>query len=269
MARIIEEDLTVSYKNNSETKQLVVSGLGDIHLDIVVSKLKNRFGANVELTKPKIAYRETIKKKVDVEGKHKKQSGGSGQYGHVKMRFSHGEAEGLTFTETVFGGSVPKQYFPAVEKGILDCMAKGVLAGYPMVHLAAELYDGSYHEVDSNEISFKLAAGIAYREGLPKAKPVLLEPIGNLSVTVPDDYVGDVMGDLNRRRGKVMGIEPASKPGYQVVLADVPKAEMSDYVISLRAATQGRGRFEYVIDRYDEVPGQIAQKVIAEAKNEA
>jgi elongation factor G len=138
-----------------------------------------------------------------------------------------------------------------------------------MVHLAAELYDGSYHEVDSNEISFKLAAGIAYREGLPKAKPVLLEPIGNLSVTVPDDYVGDVMGDLNRRRGKVMGIEPASKPGYQVVLADVPKAEMSDYVISLRAATQGRGRFEYVIDRYDEVPGQIAQKVIAEAKNEA
>ncbi len=268
IARLLEEDRTLKYHNSAATKQLILSGLGDMHLEVVSSKLESRFGTSIELKKPKISYRETIKGSSDVEGKHKKQSGGSGQYGHVKIRFSHGEAEGLTFTESVFGGSVPKQYFPAVEKGLLDCMTKGVLAGYPMVHLAAELYDGSYHDVDSNEISFKLAAGIAYREGLPKAKPVLLEPIGSLRVSVPDDYVGDVMGDLNRRRGKVMGIEPTEgKIGYQTVVAEVPKAEMADYVISLRAATQGRGRFDFTQDRYDEVPAQIAQKVIEESKN--
>ena len=268
MARILEEDLTIKYKNNSETKQLTVSGLGDIHLDIVVSKLKNRFGANVELTKPKIAYRETIKKKVDVEGKHKKQSGGSGQYGHVKITFSPGEDEGLTFTESVFGGAVPKNFFPAVEQGLKEAMQKGVLAGYPVVHLAANLYDGSYHDVDSNEISFKLAANIAYRDGLPQANPVLLEPLGELRVTVPDNYVGDVMGDLNKRRGRVMGIDPAEE-GTQVVLAEVPFSEMSDYVISLRAATQGRGRFDFEFIRYDEVPASITQKVVEEAKKDA
>ena len=270
ISRLLEEDRTISYENNAETKQLLLSGLGDMHLEVISSKLESRFGTSIELSKPKISYRETIKGRSDVEGKHKKQSGGSGQYGHVKIRFSHGEAEGLTFTENVFGGSVPKQYFPAVEKGLLDCMQKGVLAGYPVVNLAAELYDGSYHDVDSNEISFKLAAGLAYRDGLPKANPVLLEPIGSLRVSVPDDYVGDVMGDLNRRRGKVMGIEAdEAKAGYQVVLAEVPKAEMTDYVISLRAATQGRGRFEFTVDRYDEAPAQVAQKVIAEAKASA
>ncbi len=269
MSRLLEEDLSVKYVNNSETKQLTVSGLGDIHLDIIVSKLKNRFGANVELTKPKIAYRETIKKKVDVEGKHKKQSGGSGQYGHVKITFSHGEAEGLTFTESVFGGAVPKNFFPAVEQGLRDAMQKGVLAGYPMVHLAANLYDGSYHDVDSNEISFKLAANIAYRDGLPQANPVLLEPVGELKVYVPENYVGDVMGDLNKRRGRVMGIEPAADGSeMQTVLAEVPFSEMMDYVISLRAATQGRGRFDFEFIRYDEVPAAIAEKVIAEAKRE-
>ena len=267
MARLLEEDLTVKYVNNSETKQLTVSGLGDIHLDILVSKLKNRFGANVELTKPKIAYRETIKKKVDVEGKHKKQSGGSGQYGHVKITFSPGEAEGLTFTESVFGGAVPKNFFPAVEQGLRDAMQKGVLAGYPVVHLAANLYDGSYHDVDSNEISFKLAANIAYRDGLPQAQPVLLEPVGELKVHVPDNYVGDVMGDLNKRRGRVMGIEPCDD-GTQTVLAEVPFSEMTDYVISLRAATQGRGRFDFDFIRYDEVPASITEKVVAEAKKE-
>ena len=269
MARLLEEDLSIKYVNNSETKQLTISGLGDIHLDIVVSKLKNRFGANVELTKPKIAYRETIKKKVDVDGKHKKQSGGSGQYGHVKITFSHGEDEGLTFTESVFGGAVPKNFFPAVEQGIRDAMQKGVLAGYPVVHLAANLYDGSYHDVDSNEISFKLAANIAYRDGLPQANPVLLEPVGELKVYVPENYVGDVMGDLNKRRGRVMGIEPAEDgSSMQTVLAEVPFSEMMDYVISLRAATQGRGRFDFEFIRYDEVPASIAEKVIAEAKRE-
>ena len=267
MARILEEDMTVKYENNSETKQLTVSGLGDIHLDIVVNKLCNRFGANVELTKPKLAYRETIKKSVEVEGKHKKQSGGSGQYGHVKIKFSPGEAEGLTFTETVFGGAVPKNFFPAVEQGLRDCMAKGVLAGYPVVHLAANLYDGSYHDVDSNEISFKLAAAIAYREGLPKASPVILEPVGALKVYVPDNYVGDIMGDLPKRRGRVMGIETAGE-GVQVVLAEVPFAEMTDYVIALRASTQGRGRFDFDFIRYEEVPQNLTDKIIADAKND-
>ncbi len=267
IARILEEDLTIKYENNSETKQLTVSGLGDIHLDIVVSKLKNRFGANVELAKPKLAYRETIKKKVDVEGKHKKQSGGSGQYGHVKITFSPGTEEGLTFTESVFGGAVPKNYFPAVEAGLRECMQKGVLAGYPVVNLAANLYDGSYHDVDSNEISFKLAAGIAYREGLPQANPVLLEPVGSLKVYIPDNYVGDVMGDLNKRRGRVMGIDPAEE-GTQIVLAEVPFAEMTDYVIALRASTQGRGRFDFDFIRYDEVPQNLTAKIIEEAKKE-
>ena len=267
MARLVEEDLTVKYENNSETKQLTISGLGDIHLDVIVSKLKTRFGASVELTKPRLAYRETIKKSVDVEGKHKKQSGGSGQYGHVKIKFSHGEAEGLTFTESVFGGAVPKNFFPAVEQGLRECMQKGVLAGYPVVNLAAELYDGSYHDVDSNEISFKLAAGIAYREGLPKAQPVILEPVGSLVVKVPENYVGDVMGDLNKRRGRVMGIEPAEDgSGLQNVLAEVPFAEMTDYVIALRALTQGRGRFDFDFVRYDEVPASLTDKIIAEAK---
>jgi len=271
ISKLLEEDLTIKYENNPETKQLTVSGLGDIHLDIIVSKLKSRYGASVELTKPRLAYRETIKKKVDVEGKHKKQSGGSGQYGHVKITFSPGEAEGLTFTESVFGGAVPKNFFPAVEQGLRECMQKGVLAGYPVVNLAANLYDGSYHDVDSNEISFKLAAAIAYREGLPKAQPVILEPVGELKVRVPDNYVGDVMGDLNKRRGRVMGIEPSEDgSGTQTVLAEVPFAEMTDYVISLRAMTQGRGKFDFDFIRYDEVPAALTDKIIKEAKaNEA
>ena len=269
IARLLEEDPTLLYENNSETKQLTISGLGDIHLDIIVSKLKNRFGANVDLAKPKIAYRETIKKKVDVEGQHKKQSGGSGQYGHVKITFSPGTEEGLTFTESVFGGAVPKNFFPAVEQGLRDCMQKGVLAGYPVVNLAANLYDGSYHDVDSNEISFKLAAGIAYRDGRPQANPVLLEPVGELKVYIPESYVGDVMGDLNKRRGRVMGIEPAEDGSeMQTVLAEVPFAEMSDYVISLRAATQGRGRFDFDFIRYDEVPAAITEKVVQESKKD-
>lgn len=268
ISKLLEEDPTLRYENDPETKQLLLSGLGDMQLDVVVAKLKNRFGTSVDLAAPKVAYRETIKKTVDVEGKHKKQSGGSGQYGHVKIVFSPGEAEGLTFTESVFGGSVPRQYFPAVEKGLQEAMAHGVLAGYPVVHLAANLYDGSYHEVDSNEISFKLAATLAYKEGLPKADPVLLEPVGELRVYVPGDYVGDVMGDLNKRRGRVLSMEPyEKKTGYQTVVAEIPKSEMANYVIALRAMTQGRGSFDFKVVRYDEVPQTIAQKVIAEAKN--
>ncbi len=270
IARLLEEDKTLAYENNAETKQMTISGLGDMQLDVLVSKMKARYGTTVILETPKIAYRETIKGTSDVEGKHKKQSGGSGQYGHVKMRFSHGDAEGLTFTQSVVGGTVPKNFYPAVEKGLLEAMQKGVLAGYPVVNLAADLYDGSYHPVDSNEISFKLAARLAYKEGLPKAKPILLEPIGSLKVTVPDSLVGDVIGDLNKRRGRVLGMNPHErKTGYTVLEADVPKGEMTDYTISLRAMSQGRGSFEFTIDRYEEVPASVAQKIISEAKVEA
>ncbi len=266
ISRLLSEDFTVRFVNDSTTRQLVLYGLGDIHLDVVASKLKSRFNLNVTMGDLKFPYRETIKKSVDCEGKHKKQSGGSGQYGHVKITFSPGEGDGLTFTESVFGGEVPKNYFPAVEKGLLESMQQGVLAGYPMVGLAANLSGGSYHDVDSNEISFKLAAILAYKDGIPKAQPVLLEPVGELRCTVPDDYVGDVMGDVNKRRGRVLGIEPADgKPGYQTVLAEVPQPEMADYVITLRASTQGRGRFDFDFVRYEEVPANVAQKIIAAA----
>lgn len=268
IARLLEEDSTLAFRNDPETKQMLLSGLGDVHLEVAVAKLKNRYGISVKLDEPRIAYRETIRKKVDAEGKHKKQSGGSGQYGHVKITFSPGEEEGLTFTESVFGGAVPKNFFPAVQKGLEDCMAKGVLAGYPMVRLAANLFDGSYHDVDSNEISFKLAAALAYKDGIPKADPVLLEPVGELKVYVPDSYVGDVMGDLNRRRGRVMGIDTHGKEGYQTVLAEVPAAEMADYVVALRAMTQGRARFDYAVCRYEEVPPAVAKKIIEEANRE-
>ena len=269
MAKMLDEDKTIRFENNSETNQLCIYGLGDIHLDIVVNKLKSRYGVNVTLNEPKIAYRETIKKLVDCEGKHKKQSGGSGQYGHVKMRFSHGDDEGLTFIQTVVGGNVPKGYYPAVEKGLLEAMKKGVLAGYPVVHLKADLYDGSYHPVDSNEISFKLAAKLAYKNGLPNANPVLLEPVGKLVVSVPESMIGDVMGDLNKRRGRIaeIGVDP-QKTGYQTLKADVPKAEMVNYVINLRAMTQGRGSFEYEVTGYDEVPANISQKIIDDSKKE-
>ncbi len=270
IAKLLEEDRTLSFVNNAETKQLVISGIGDMHLDVVTSKLKSRYNVEVELSAPKIAYRETIKKKVQVEGKHKKQSGGHGQYGHVKIEFGPGEAEGLTFTESVVGGAVPKGYFPAVEKGLLEAMQKGVLAGYPVVNLAANLYDGSYHDVDSSEMAFKLAASLAYKEGLPKANPVLLEPVGALTVIIPDHQLGDVIGDVNKRRGRVMGMEASpDKKGYQVLEAEVPASEMVDYTIALRALSQGKGRFAFNFVRYEEVPAAVAQKIIDEAKKNA
>ena len=269
IARIREEDKTINFENNAETKQLLISGLGDIHLDVIVSKLKARYNVEVDLNKPKIAYRETIRKRIQAEGKHKKQSGGHGQYGHVRITFSPGEGDGLTFTESVVGGAVPKGYFPAVEKGLTDAMQKGVLAGYPMVGLAADLYDGSYHDVDSSEMAFKLAANLAYKE-LINASPVLLEPVGELNVTVPEAMVGDILGDLNKRRGRVLGMDAIhGKKGYQVVTAEVPQSEMADYTISIRAITQGKGKFTYKFVRYEDVPGSIAQKIIADANAEA
>ena len=269
IAKLLDEDRTLVYENNAETKQMTISGLGDIHQDVTVARLKSRYGTSVVLTEPRIAYRESIKGTADVEGKHKKQSGGSGQYGHVKIRFSRGEDEGLTFTSSVVGGTVPKNFYPAVEKGLQEAMERGVLAGYPVVNLCADLYDGSYHPVDSNEISFKLAARLAYKEGLPKAKPILLEPVGTLLVTVPDDMVGDVIGDVTKRRGRVLGMNPPEgKAGYTTLEADVPKAEMTDYVIALRASSQGRGRFDFTVKSYEEVPAAVAQKIIAEHKVE-
>ena len=268
IAKMLEEDRTLRYENNAETKQMLIYGLGDMHLAVLAAKLKNRFGVAVNFEAPKIAYRERITKPVDVEGKHKKQNGGSGQYGHVKIRFAPGTEEGLTFTVSVVGGTVPKNFYPAVEKGLQDAMTKGV-AGFPLVQLAADLYDGSYHDVDSDEISFKTAASLAYKKCLEQAAPVLLEPVGDLDITVPDSLVGDVMGDLNKRRGAVMGMDPAEgKKGYTTVHAVAPKAELAEYPIILRAMTQGRGSFEYNVTGYDTVPGNIAAKIVENYKKE-
>lgn len=266
IARLLEEDFTMGYENNAETKQQLISGQGDMHLAVLTAKLKSRFGVNVTLTAPRLAYREMITKKVSVEGKHKKQSGGSGQYGHVKIEFEPGEEEGLTFTESVFGGSVPKNYFPAVEKGLQEAMAKGAY-GFPMVRLKANLFDGSYHPVDSNEISFKLAANLAYKECLKQAAPVILEPVGDMDITVPDSLVGDIMGDINKRRGSVMGMDAAEKKGYTVIHVSVPKAEIMDYPIALRAMSQGRGSFEFNQTGYSTVQGPVAAKIIEDYKN--
>ena len=267
IAKMIEEDLSLKYENNAETKQMLIAGLGDMHLAVLAAKLKNRFGVSVNYDEPKIAYREKITKRADVEGKHKKQNGGSGQYGHVKIRFAPSESEGLEFTVSVVGGSVPKNFYPAVEKGLQDAMTKGV-AGFPMVGLAADLYDGSYHDVDSDEISFKTAASLAYKECLKLAAPVLLEPVGDLAICVPDSLVGDVMGDLNKRRGAVMGMDHAGKKGYTVVNAIAPKAEIADYPTALRAMTQGRGSFDFTVTGYDVVPANISTKIVENYKKE-
>jgi len=267
IARMLDEDLTLRYENNKETSQVLISGLGDTHLSVLASKLKSRFGVNVRLDTPKIAYRERITKTVDLQGKHKKQNGGSGQYGDVWIKFSPGEEEGLTFTVSVVGGAVPKNFYPAVEKGLQDAMAKGAY-GYPLVQLKADLHDGSYHDVDSDELSFRTAAQIAYKQCLEKAAPVLLEPIGDLDITVPESLVGTVMGDLNKRRGSVMGMDPSEKrEGYTVVHAIVPKAELVDYPIALRALTKGFGSFEYKVTGYEVVPGNLTAKIASVEKN--
>ena len=232
LTRLKDEDPTFTVVNDPETKQMVISGAGDIHIDVLCSKLKSKFGVEVELSDPKVAYRETIRKKVTlIEGNHKKQSGGHGQYGNVKMNFEPIPSDGFEFAEEVFGGSVPKNFFPAVEKGIREAMEHGVLAGFPMVGMKATLVDGKYHPVDSNELSFKMAARLAYKAGIPQASPVILEPVGSLKVYIPDSYMGDIIGDLNKRRGRVMGMNPA-EDGLQLVEAEVPMSEVADYAIT-------------------------------------
>jgi elongation factor G len=264
--RLNEEDPSFSVVNNSETHQIVVSGAGDIQIDVICAKLKSRFGVDVNLDTPRVPYREKIRKTVSKQGKFKKQTGGSGQYGDVWVRFEPtDESDEMIFAEEVFGGSVPRNYFPAVEKGLREACQHGVLAGYPVVNLKAVLYDGSYHPVDSSEIAFKTAAQLAYKAALPEASPVLLEPVGELKVTVPDSYMGDIMGDLNKRRGRVMGMDPV-EGGNQVITAEVPMAEMGSYAIELRAMTQSRGSFTFHFVRYEQCPAAAQEKAIAEAK---
>ena len=267
ISKLLEEDLTLRFENNAETRQMLIYGMGDMHLDVTVAKLKARYGVSVALEKQRIAYREAIKKKVSVEGKHKKQSGGHGQYGHVKIEFSPSDTEGLTFTESIFGGSVPKNFHPAVQKGLEEAMKKGVLAGFPMIGLKANLFDGSYHDVDSSEMAFKMAASLAYKEGMKQANPVIMEPIVSMRVYVPDAMVGDVLGDFNKRRGRVLGINPdETKHGSTIVEAEVPQAEVLEYTVALRSMTQGRGRYDMQFVRYEEVPAPVAEKIIAENK---
>lgn len=262
--RILEEDLTLSYIQDPLTHEQILSGLGELHLGGAIAKLKNDFGVEVELTIPKIAYRETIRKKVKVQGRHKKQSGGHGQYGDVWIEFEPCVSDDLVFEEKVFGGAVPRNYFPAVEKGLQDCVRKGVLAGFPVVGLKAILVDGSYHPVDSSEMAFKMAATIAYKEGIRKAEPILLEPIGALSVIVPDDNTGDMMGELNKRRGRVLGMNPVRK-GLTEIIAEVPFSEMFDFAMLLRQVSQGRGSFTIEMLRYEHLPSMLVADVIAKS----
>lgn len=263
--RLTEEDPTILVYNDKSTKELILSALGEQHIDVIVSRLKSKFGAEVELKQPKIAYRETIRKSVQVQGRHKKQSGGHGQFGDVWIRFEPCDSDELVFEDEIFGGSVPKNFFPAVEKGLKECTEKGVLAGYPTVGVKAVLYDGSYHPVDSSEMSFKLAAAIAFKEGIPQANPVLLEPIGTLKVLVPDEMLGDVIGDINKRRGRIIGMEPAPNK-LQQVIAEVPMGEMYDFSTAMRSITQGTATFTLEMARYEEVPSNLAQKIIDDAK---
>ena len=264
--RLNEEDPSFSVTNNGETHQMVLSGAGDMQVDVLVSKLKSRFNVEAELQPTRVPYREKIRKTVQKQGRHKKQTGGSGQFGDVWIRFEpNPEIEEMEFAEEVFGGSVPRNFFPAVEKGLREACVHGPLAGYPVVNLTAVLYDGSYHPVDSSEIAFKTAAQLAYKAALPEANPVLLEPVGELKVTVPDSYMGDVIGDLNKRRGRVMGMDPTGD-GDQIITAEVPMAEMGSYAIDLRAMTQSRGSFVFHFVRYEDCPPAAQAKAIAEAK---
>lgn len=261
--RLLEEDLSLAYAQDESTLEQIISGLGEQHLASALSKLKNDFGVEVELSVPKIPYKESIRKKVKVQGRHKKQSGGHGQYGDVWIEFEPCISDELVFEEKVFGGAVPKNFFPAVEKGLQECVKKGVLAGFPMVGLKAILVDGSYHPVDSSEMAFKMAATIAYKEGLPQAEPMLLEPIGALNVTVPDENTGDMIGELNKRRGRVLGMTPAEKTGLTEITAEVPMSEMADFTMLLRQMTQGRGSFVLEVLRYDQLPSHLVAEVIA------
>lgn len=264
LQKLTEEDPTFVVERNYETKQLLIGGQGEKHLKVVIHKLENKFGVHSVISEPKISYRETIKKVIEVQGKHKKQTGGSGQYGDVYIKFEPSTEE-FVFEDKIHGGSVPKQYIPAVEKGLIEAKVKGVLAGYPMINFKATLYDGSYHTVDSNEHSFKQAAILAFRKGIPEAKPVLLEPVMKVEITIPDDYMGDIMGDLNKRRGRILGMDP-TEHGEQKVVAEVPQNEMLKYATDLRALTQARGSFELSFEKFQEMPDNLAQGVIENSK---
>ncbi len=265
LQKLTMEDLTLKTVNDSENGQTLLYGIGDQHLEVTASKLLNKYKIEIELSKPKIAFRETIRKKADVEYKYKKQSGGHGQYGHVKMTFEpYGElGEAYVFEQTVVGGAVPKNYFPAVEKGIQEAVLKGPLAAYPVVGVKAVLYDGSYHPVDSSEMAFKTAARQAFKKGFMEASPVLLEPISSLKVVVPDAYTGDVMGDLNKRRGRVLGMNPV-EGGKQEIVADIPTMELFGYNTDLRSMTGGTGEFSYEFVRYEQAPSDIQEREVAE-----
>ncbi len=269
IGRMLEEDMSLTYAQDPDTLEMILTTLGGLHLDSVIGKLKRDFGVDVITSVPKVAYKETIRKKVKVQGRHKKQSGGHGQFGDVWIEFEPCISDELIFEERVFGGAVPKNYFPAVEKGLQECMKHGVLAGYPVVGVKAILVDGSYHPVDSSEMAFKTAASIAFRDGIPQAEPMLLEPVGNLVVSVPDENTGDVIGELNKRRGRVMGMIPSeTEKGMTEVTAEVPVAEMSDFTLTLRQMTQGQGSFTLDVARYDQLPANLVTAVIAAAKTE-
>ena len=269
LVKLNEEDASFTFGNDPETKEMIVAGVCDIQLSVLVAKLLSKYKVEAELRPAKIAYRETIKKKVEVHGRHKKQSGGHGQFGDVYIRFEpQTESEEMIFADETVGGCVPKNFIPSVEKGLRNCVGKGVLAGYPVVFLKATLYFGSYHPVDSSDMAFQTAAGIAYKEGLPTAAPTLLEPIGELKVYIPDSNMGDIIGDLNKRRGRVMGMNPCGN-GQQVVEAEVPIGEMSSYAIDLRSMTQGRGSYSLKFVRYEEVPQMNQAKIIEDAKKDA
>ncbi|MBR2442075.1 MAG: elongation factor G [Clostridia bacterium] len=263
LAKLKEEDYTFSIEKNAETGEMVIGGQGDVQIEMLAKKVKARYGVDMKLSEPKIAYRETIRGTTEAEGKHKKQSGGHGQYGHCKIRFSPCEEE-FVFDEEVVGGAVPKNYFPAVEKGLREAMEHGPLAGYPVTGLKAVLYDGSYHDVDSNELSFKMAASIAFKEGLKNAKPVLLEPIYSLKIAVPSDYLGDVMGDINKRRGRIMGTDTEGE--RSIINAEVPLAEIKTYTMELRSLTRGSGKFVSEFLGYEDVPPMLVDKIVAEAQ---
>ncbi len=264
--RLGEEDPTIKVEKNPETKQTILTAMGDTHVEILIDKFARKFGVDVITKEMRIPYRETIRGTVEVEGKHKKQSGGHGQFGHVWIKFEPSSEGNFVFEENVFGGSVPRQYFPAVEKGLIEAMDEGVLAGYPVSNLKATLYDGSYHSVDSSEMAFKMAARLAFRKGVEAAKPVLLEPIMNVEIEVPDSYMGDIIGDLNSKRGRVLGMEPSGK--NQIIKAQVPLGEMARYTIDLKSITQGRGKFRMEFAQYEEVPAQNADKIIEKARQE-
>lgn len=264
LARLVEEDLTIRVEKNTETKELILYGMGEMHLEILMEKLQRKFGVGVNMRVPKVPYRETIRKPVKVEGKHKKQSGGHGQYGHVWLSLEPLMEGDFEFAEEIFGGAVPKQYFPAVEKGIREAMAEGVLAGYPVTGFKATLYDGSYHSVDSSEMAFKLASMIAFRKGAEMAKPTLLEPMVEVEIRVPEAFMGDVIGDLNGKRGRVLGMEAEGK--FQVIRAHVPQSEMMRYAIDLKSMTQGRGSFNMRFLKYEEVPAKISENIISQLK---